>query len=273
MPPSRPNILFLFSDEHDPRHMGVSGSPLAHTPHMDALAARGTRFVNAYTPSPICVPARASLATGLDVHDVRCWDNALAYDGRVPGWGHVMQATRPPRRVDRQAALHQRNRRYRVWRPAPRHAHLGGDRPGLGLGARPVALPAPRPRHAEEHRPGLEQLQPVRHRRGRGGRGLAARAGRVAGREALVPVRRPGGAAFPPWWRRSRYFDRYPPDAIEPSKLLPADGHAHHPWIARREELRLRGNPLPRAGRNAAGWRSPATWRSRRSLTRRSARS
>ena len=67
--------------------MGVSGSPLAYTPNMDRLAARGTRFVNAYTPSPICVPARASLATGLHVHDIGYWDNAIAYDGRSKAGG------------------------------------------------------------------------------------------------------------------------------------------------------------------------------------------
>ena len=87
MTQKQPNVLFLFSDEHDPRHMGVLRSPLAYTPNMDRLAARGTRFVNAYTPSPICVPARASLATGLHVHDIGYWDNAIAYDGRVQGWG------------------------------------------------------------------------------------------------------------------------------------------------------------------------------------------
>ena len=88
----RPNTLFIFSDEHDPRHMGISGSPLVKTPNMDKLASNGTRFVNAYTPSSICVPARASLATGLSVHEIRYWDNAIAYDGKIQGWGHALQA-------------------------------------------------------------------------------------------------------------------------------------------------------------------------------------
>jgi len=34
------------------------------------------------------VPARASFATGRHVHDVRCWDNAIAYDGTPASWGH-----------------------------------------------------------------------------------------------------------------------------------------------------------------------------------------
>lgn len=82
------NVLFILSDEHQHGLMGCAGHPFIRTPNLDALAARGTRFSNAYTPSPICVPARASLATGRHVHDIRCWDNALAYDGVPRGWAH-----------------------------------------------------------------------------------------------------------------------------------------------------------------------------------------
>lgn len=85
------NVLILMSDEHDPRHMGCSGSPIVRTPHLDALAARGTRFSDAYTPSPICVPARAAFATGQRVHRTRHWDNASPYSGQPQGWGHVLQ--------------------------------------------------------------------------------------------------------------------------------------------------------------------------------------
>ncbi|MFY7906585.1 MAG: sulfatase-like hydrolase/transferase, partial [Burkholderiaceae bacterium] len=72
--------------------MGCAGHPFVQTPHLDALAARGTRFTQALTPSPICVPARASLATGRWVHDIAYWDNAMGYDGLVAGWGHALQA-------------------------------------------------------------------------------------------------------------------------------------------------------------------------------------
>ena len=58
------NLLFIMADEHNRAMMGCSGHALVKTPNLDALAARGTRFTNAYTNSPICVPARASLATG-----------------------------------------------------------------------------------------------------------------------------------------------------------------------------------------------------------------
>lgn len=82
------NLVIILSDQHNPRIMGCAGHPLVNTPNLDALARRGTRFSSAYTNCPICVPARASLATGQYVHKIRFWDNATAYDGSVPSWGH-----------------------------------------------------------------------------------------------------------------------------------------------------------------------------------------
>ena len=85
------NLLVLMSDEHNPHMLGCAGHPMVRTPNLDRLAARGTRFSAAYTTCPICVPARASFATGRYVHDTGYWDNAIAYDGRVAGWGHELQ--------------------------------------------------------------------------------------------------------------------------------------------------------------------------------------
>jgi choline-sulfatase len=86
------NLLFILSDEHNKRVLGCYGHPMIKTPHLDRLAAQGTRFSNAYTNCPICVPARASFATGRYVHQVRCWDNAIAYQGQPPSWGHRLMA-------------------------------------------------------------------------------------------------------------------------------------------------------------------------------------
>ena len=101
------NLVVIMSDEHHPRAMGVAGHPLAVTPNLDRLAARGTRFDAAYCNSPICVPSRASFATGRYVHELGTWDNAIAYDGAVPGWGHALQ--RRGHRVDSIGKLHYRN--------------------------------------------------------------------------------------------------------------------------------------------------------------------
>jgi choline-sulfatase len=86
------NLLVIMSDEHNPKVMGHAGHPVISTPAMDALAARGTRFPAAYTPAPICVPARAAFATGLHPHRNRCWDNAISYDGSMPSWHHALRA-------------------------------------------------------------------------------------------------------------------------------------------------------------------------------------
>ncbi len=87
------NLLFILSDQHNREVMGCAGHPVVKTPNIDRLARAGTRFTNAYTPSPICVPARAGLATGRHVHDVRFWDNAIAYDGSVRSWSHRLRDT------------------------------------------------------------------------------------------------------------------------------------------------------------------------------------
>ena len=86
------NLLVIMSDEHNPKMLGCAGHPMVRTPNLDRLAARGTRFSTAYTNCPICVPARASFATARYVHQIGYWDNSIAYDGRVEGWGHRLQA-------------------------------------------------------------------------------------------------------------------------------------------------------------------------------------
>lgn len=85
------NVLLILSDEHNPRIMGCAGHPEIHTPHLDALAATGTRFTNAICASPVCVPTRAALATGRPVYETGYWDNVDAFDGRVPTWHHLLR--------------------------------------------------------------------------------------------------------------------------------------------------------------------------------------
>lgn len=101
------NFLVIMSDEHQARAMGCAGHPFVQTPNLDALAARGTRFTDAYTPSPICVPARASFATGKYAHQNRLWDNAMPYTGDPNGWGHALQANGVP--VESIGKLHYRS--------------------------------------------------------------------------------------------------------------------------------------------------------------------
>lgn len=90
------NTLVIMSDEHSRKMMGAYGNPLVQTPNLDRLAERGTLFENAYCNSPICVPSRASLHTGKYPHQVRYWDNAMPYDGKVRSWGHDLQEAGRP---------------------------------------------------------------------------------------------------------------------------------------------------------------------------------
>jgi choline-sulfatase len=73
MPDDRPNVLFLMADEHRPDALGYAGDDTVRTPTLDALSEGAVRFSNAYTPSPVCIPARQCLAAGarpstIDVH-------------------------------------------------------------------------------------------------------------------------------------------------------------------------------------------------------------
>lgn len=83
----RPNIVLVITDQQRAGFTAGSGFPLDTMPFTDALAARGTRFTQAYTPNPTCAPARTSLLTGRfpKVHGVRqnsatehaCYDRDL----------------------------------------------------------------------------------------------------------------------------------------------------------------------------------------------------
>ena len=61
---SKPNILFIYSDQHRYDCVGANGHPLVQTPNVDALGAQGARFTHAFTPIPLCVPTRCSMLTG-----------------------------------------------------------------------------------------------------------------------------------------------------------------------------------------------------------------
>ena len=101
------NLLFILSDQHSRDVAGCYGHPMVQTPNLDRLAAGGTRFASAYTSCPICVPARASLATGRYVHQLGTWDNAFPYHGEVPSWGHRLRAA--GHQVDSIGKLHFRS--------------------------------------------------------------------------------------------------------------------------------------------------------------------
>ena len=78
---SLPNILFIFTDQQRYDSIAALGNPIIRTPAFDRLAREGTAFERCYTPSPVCVPARLSLVTGLQPHRTGTYDNAPMTQG------------------------------------------------------------------------------------------------------------------------------------------------------------------------------------------------
>ena len=79
---NRPNILWLMTDEQRADSVGYSGTPWAHTAGLDRVASSGARFTAAYTPSPVCVSARACILTGRPGSSIGVLNNhhPLAFD-------------------------------------------------------------------------------------------------------------------------------------------------------------------------------------------------
>lgn len=85
-----PNILIIMADQMTPFMLGAYGHPLVQTPNLDALAQRGTRFNAAYSPIPICVPARASMMTGQYASHMGCFDNGDSFPSHIPTFAHYL---------------------------------------------------------------------------------------------------------------------------------------------------------------------------------------
>ncbi|HQY94013.1 MAG TPA: sulfatase-like hydrolase/transferase [Caldilinea sp.] len=88
---SRPNILFISTDQQHHSALGVTNSVL-QTPALDRLAREGTRFTRAYCPNPTCSPTRASLITGMYPAWHGCWAIGVKLPEDVPTVGDVFQA-------------------------------------------------------------------------------------------------------------------------------------------------------------------------------------
>lgn len=225
------NVVVIMSDEHDPRIMGCSGHPFVKTPHLDALARRGIRFTNAYTPSPICVPARAAFATGLRVHQVGLWDNAMPYTGEQRGWGHVLQEQ--GRRVESIGKLHYRS----VEDPAGfDEEHLPMHVVG-GHGMVWASIRDPFKPRVDGPRMLGERIGPGESSYTQYDRAVTERAVQWL-QEAGTRQDEQGfvlyiGLVAPhfPFVVPDEYFQLYPLDQLPEPKLHPNTGYQRHPWV------------------------------------------
>ena len=80
---SRPNVLFLAIDDLRPA-LGCYGDPVAISPNIDRLAARGVVFRRAYCQQAVCSPSRLSMLTGLRPDTIRVWDLSTHFREAVP---------------------------------------------------------------------------------------------------------------------------------------------------------------------------------------------
>ncbi len=87
----RPNVLFVLCDDIRPDAIGCYGSPHVETPHINALAAGGVRFANAFCTTSLCSPSRASILTGLYAHAHGVRDNFTELPARLPHWPGRLQ--------------------------------------------------------------------------------------------------------------------------------------------------------------------------------------
>ncbi len=88
---SRPNILFIMTDDHASQAIGCYGSNINQTPNIDRLAAEGMRFANSFVTNSICAPSRAVMLTGKYSHINGQIDNKVTFDGRQMTFPKLLQ--------------------------------------------------------------------------------------------------------------------------------------------------------------------------------------
>ena len=223
------NLLVIISDEHQARTLGCAGHPFVQTPNLDALAARGTRFENAYTPSPICVPARASFATGLYPHQTRLWDNAMPYAGQIPGWGHVLQGAGVP--VESVGKLHYRAEED----PAGFDVEHIPMMVAGGVGMVWASIRKENERVEMPSRMLGEYIGPGDSKYTEYDAAVVERTEEWIGARAGTkdPWCLYVGLVAPhfPLVVAQEFYDLYPPSTLPPVKLHPDDGYKRHPWV------------------------------------------
>ncbi len=231
------NLLVIMSDEHQARAMGCAGHPFVQTPNLDALAERGTQFTNAYTPSPICVPARASFATGLYPHQTRLWDNAMPYTGKIPGWGHALQARGVP--VESIGKLHYRN----AADPTGFDAQHIPMQVANGVGMVWASIRQEDERVSPKTRMLGEDIGPGASRYTEYDVSVTARTQEWLVDRSTSADSRPWclyvGLVAPhfPLVAPQEFFDLYPAETMPQVKQHPSSGYVRHPWVEKQNAL------------------------------------
>ncbi len=87
----KPNIIFVFTDDHAYQAISAYGSMINHTPHLDRIARDGMRFDRALVTNSICAPSRAVILTGKYSHLNGVLNNRLEFDGSQQTFPKLLQ--------------------------------------------------------------------------------------------------------------------------------------------------------------------------------------
>ena len=88
---TRPNILIIMVDQLNGTLFPDGPADWLHAPNLKKLAAKSTRFANAYTASPLCAPGRASFMSGLLPSRTGVYDNAAEFASSIPTYAHHLR--------------------------------------------------------------------------------------------------------------------------------------------------------------------------------------
>ena len=87
----RPNIVFIFTDDHAVQAISAYGSRVNKTPNIDRIARMGAIFENSFCANSICAPSRACVLTGKHSHENGQTDNKKVFDGSQPTFPKILQ--------------------------------------------------------------------------------------------------------------------------------------------------------------------------------------
>lgn len=101
----RPNILFIFTDDHAAHAISAYGSKINQTPHIDRIAEEGMRFDHCFCTNSICGPSRAVILTGKHSHVNGFATNRHTFNGEQQTFPKILQKAGVPDSDDREVAF------------------------------------------------------------------------------------------------------------------------------------------------------------------------